>query len=93
MDVKVITYRFHTEWCADAGQFYAHRHDFERVSDARNSHTAALRFMWAKGKHHPSVSDLYAVTTDRDETTGRTSTFGSDSIATGATREAEQSSM
>lgn len=91
--MKVINYRFHTEWCADAGQFFAHRHDFDRVTDARTAHRAALAFDWATGKHRPSVSDLYAITTDRDETTGRTSTFGSDSIQTGAARREHQATM
>jgi hypothetical protein len=93
MDMKTIQYRFHTEWCEDAGQFYAHRHDFDRVSDARNAHRAALAFDWANGKQRPSVSDLYAVTIDKDETTGRTSVFGTDPIQDGARRQSRQSVM
>jgi hypothetical protein len=93
MDMKQLRYRFHTEWCENAGQFYGDRHDFDRVSDARNAHNAALAFAWATDKLRPSVSDLYAVTIDKDETTGRTSVYGTDSIQDGARREFRQASM
>lgn len=85
--MRQIRYRFHTEWCEDAGQFYAHRHDFDSVSDARNAHTSALGFMWATRKHRPSVSDLYAITSDVNADTGKAQVMHSDTIAPGIRRE------
>lgn len=88
--MRQIRYEFYTEWCADKGQLYAQRHDFDSGQDARKAHGNALEFLWAGSKARPSVSDLYAITQDRDEATGRVSTFARDSIATGGTREHRQ---
>ena len=91
--MRHIKYEFYTEWCESAGQLYALRHDFESGGDARKAHRHALEFLWATSKDRPSVSDLYAITFDRDEATGRTSTFGRDAIQNGARRESRQAAL
>jgi hypothetical protein len=76
-------YDFWQEWVADAGQLYAAAHHFDSVVEARKAHSHALEFHWSAGKQRPSVSDLYAVTSSRDETAGRSRLNGSVSIASG----------
>jgi hypothetical protein len=90
MDMREIRYQFHTEWCEDAGQFYAALHEFDASTDARKAHGAALGFLWATGKLRPSVSDLFAITVDKDPTTGRSQTYARDTIANGQTRASRQ---
>jgi len=84
MAMRQIRYQFHTEWCETAGQLYAHLHEFDTGSDARRAHAAACKFDWANGKLRPSVSDLYAITSDKDEMTGRASIIARDAIQNGA---------
>lgn len=80
-------YDFWHEWSKPTGQLYAELHTFDSVAEARKSHTGALGFHWARGLHRPSVSDLYAVTTTKDEATGRSRLDGRVSIAEGARHE------
>ncbi|HEY7821757.1 MAG TPA: hypothetical protein VIG24_02930 [Acidimicrobiia bacterium] len=80
-------YEFWHEWVLKTGQLYADAHHFDTVADARKSHASALAFDWAAGKHRPSVSDLYAITMDRDESSGRARLNGRVAIAHGARHE------
>ena len=91
--MREIRYQFHTEWCETAGQLYALRHDFDTGTDARKAHQAACQFLWATGKHRPSVSDLYAITRDTDPNTGRSQVYATDTIANGHTRLAQQTAI
>ena len=87
--MRQIRYQFHTEWCADKGQLYSHPHYFEVAGDARNAHSGAMEFHWAKEYLRPSVTDLYAVTLDIDDATGRSMAVSRDIIADGKVWEGE----
>lgn len=86
MTMQNIKYVFYAEWVEDAGQFFADRHDFTNVTDARNGHNAALKFLWATDKQEPNVSDLFAITTDSDDKTGHARVHSRVTIQTGGDR-------
>jgi len=77
------TYQFFTEWVGPRGQFYAQRHDAKGPTEARSAHDGAKRLHWAVDYGRPSVSDLYAITTDHDPASGRTYQVSREPIASG----------
>lgn len=81
--MRQIRYQFHTEWSAPEGQLYAQPHYFEAAGEARKAHSGAMDFHWAADRDRPSVSDLYAVTLDTDDATGRSVAVSRDIIADG----------
>ena len=81
--MRQIRYTFHTEWCADEGQLYADAHHFDAAGEARSAHKNAMEFHWAGDKARPSVTDLYAVTLDTDDATGKSVAVSRDIIADG----------
>ena len=81
--MRLIKYVFHNEWCADQGQLYSEMFEFETAGDARKAHKGAMEFHWATDRNRPSVTDLYAITLDKDDISGRSVAVSRDIIADG----------
>ena len=86
-------YEFHHQWKADRGQPYAAAHRFDDAKQARAAHDGALTFHWANDADDASVTDLYVVTTDVDETTNRSKLVSSVPIKDGAHRELDDPTL
>ena len=80
--MRKLVYKFCTEWVEEQGQLYSDAHYFEASSEARKAHAGAKQFLWAGGKARPSVTDLYAMTVDTDES-GKGRLVSTDIIADG----------
>ena len=91
--MRQTRYEFHHQWTGEAGQPYAYRNEFPTPDLARRSHRGSLSFDWASGKSGASVTDLYAVTTDMDETVKRSKLVSSIAIADGQHRDRTQSTL
>ena len=77
-------FEYWKEWVDDAGRMWAELEVHDLPHDARKAHAGALTFLWVKAHVRPSVSDLYAVTTIKDEKTGLGRLVSSIRIADGA---------